>query len=109
MENSGLYFLAAFVSFGTLTVMGCVDGMSTKSPQNIILLCVFTLAKAYTVSWLCALYTTESVITAAIATLGAVLGLTLYAVKTKTDFSDNYSKCYGIYVLIQDFCGHSSS
>ena len=46
-------------------------------------MCVFTLAESYIVSDICSFYEPESVLNAAIATLGATLGLTLYAVKTK--------------------------
>jgi len=69
--------------------------MASKSPWNVLLLSLFTLAESYMVSMICSFYTPESVLNAAIATLGATIGLTLYAVKTKTDFSDSYSKCYG--------------
>ena len=43
-ENNGLFGLALVVSFLSITILGCVEGMSTKRPHNIFLLCVFTLA-----------------------------------------------------------------
>ena len=59
-------------------------------------------------SFICSMYTPESVLNAAIATLGATLGLTFYAVKTKSDFSDSYSKCYGNCDVTQGSFGRSS-
>lgn len=93
--NINVFWLAFFISIISLIVLACVPGMATKSPYNTILLCIFTLAESYLVSYICTIYTPESVLNAAVATLGATLGLTIYAMKTKTDFSDMYSKCYG--------------
>ena len=81
----------------TLTIFGCCPGVSTNYPINWILFCAFTLLESYIVSFVCSLYSADDVLNAAIATLGATVGLTLYAVKTKNDFSDSYSKCYGKY------------
>jgi protein lifeguard len=96
LENQAVFWVALVVSIISLIVLICVPGMATKSPWNVLLLSVFTLAESYMVSMICSLYTPESVLNAAVATLGATVGLTLYAVKTKSDFSDSYSKCYGI-------------
>jgi len=48
---------------------------------------MFTLAESYMVSFICSLYTPDSVLNAAIATLAATLGLSFYAYKTKSDFT----------------------
>ena len=87
--------MALALSLVSLIVLICVPGMTTRSPWNVLLLSVLTLAEPYMVSMICSLYTPESVLNAAVATLGATVGLTLYAFKTKSDFSDSYSKCYG--------------
>lgn len=98
MLNIQMFWLAFVISIISLIVLACIPGMATKSPINTILLCIFTLSESYLVSFICTLYTPESVLNAAVATLGATLGLTLYAIKTKTDFSDMYSKCYGNFI-----------
>ncbi len=49
---------------------------------------------------ICSMYTPASVLNAAVATLGATVGLTLFAIYTKSDFSDTYSKFFGIHVII---------
>ena len=95
-----VFWVAFAVSLISLIVLICVGGMSTKSPWNVLLLSLFTLAESYMVSMICSLYTPESVLNAAVATLGATVGLTIYAFKTKSDFSDTYSKCNGIYFFI---------
>lgn len=57
---------------------------------------------------ICSMYTPASVLNAAVATLGATVGLTLFAIYTKSDFSDSYSKCYGNYAIIKRSFGVSS-
>ena len=99
-QNAWLFWVSFVISIISLIVLACVPGVTTKSPINAILLIVFTLAESYIVSFICSLYTPESVLNAAIATLGATIGLTAYAIKTKSDFSDSYSKCAGTLVGI---------
>ena len=79
----------------SLTIFGCFPGMSTNYPLNWILFSIFTLSESYLVSFICTLYDPDVVLNAAMATLAATLGLTLYAIKSKKDFSDSYSKCWG--------------
>lgn len=75
------------VSIVSIIVLACVKGVAQQSPINIILLTIFTVAESYMVAQICIYYTAASVLNAAIATLGATLGLTLYAIYTKSDFS----------------------
>ena len=49
---------------------------------------------------ICSYYYADTILNAAIATLGSTIGLTLYALKTKSDFSDSYSKFYGNFEII---------
>lgn len=99
-DNQWLFWLALVAAMLSLLVLVCVRKASTTSPLNVILISSFTLSEAYMVSMICTLYTPESVLNAAVATLGATIGLTLYAIKTKSDFTDSYSICYGNDVLI---------
>ena len=100
VQNQWLVWVSVAISFISLIVLACVPGVTTKSPINAILMIIFTLAESYIVSFICSKYTSESVINAAVATLGATIGLTAYAIKTKSDFSDSYSKCAGKLVVI---------
>ena len=61
--------------------------MSRKAPANYVLLSVFTLAEAYSVTFVCGIYTPDSVLLAASATLAATLALTYYAATTKEDLT----------------------
>ena len=62
VENMAFFWIAFVVSIATLIALICVTGLAAKSPINIILLSLFTLAESYMVSMICALYTPESVL-----------------------------------------------
>lgn len=53
----------------------------------MIVLGIFTIAESYTVSSITSYYTAESVLMAAVATAGATVGITFYAMTTKKDFT----------------------
>lgn len=95
-SNEWLFWVSLVMSMVSLIVLFCARKAATTFPYNIMLLAVFTLSESYIVSFITTLYSPASVLNAAVATLGASLGLTLFAVKTKSDFSDSYSKCAGI-------------
>lgn len=64
-----------------------LGNISRKVPINYIVLGLFTLFESYMVSFVCYMYTPQSVILAATATLAATIGLTYYAMTTKEDFT----------------------
>lgn len=52
------------------------------------------------VSMITNFYTPESVLLSAVATLAATLGITLYAITTKTDFTSTMHNFYGKKIFI---------
>jgi FtsH-binding integral membrane protein len=86
-ENLALFWVSFFVCLVSMIALFCVRGLATRSPINIILLSLFTLCESYSVSMICGFYEPVSVLNAAIATLAATIALTLYAIKTESDFS----------------------
>ena len=55
------------------------------------------------VSYICSMYTADSVLLAAIATLSATLGLTYHAMTTKNDYTSWSSSAKGTNKIIQVF------
>lgn len=53
----------------------------------MILLGIFTLGESYLVSSITSIYEPESVLMSAVATAGATVGITFYAMTTKSDFT----------------------
>ena len=75
--------------------LGCYRSVARSVPLNYILLAIFTLAESYLVSFIASKYEPETVLIAAGLTCAITVGLTLYAIFTKTDFTT----CGGILVV----------
>ena len=86
-NNPAVMITAAVLSLILVLGLLCFNKCSRRVPFNYIILTIFTLCEAYMVSSICALSDPESVIMAAIMTLGVTVSLTLYACTTKNDFT----------------------
>ena len=87
VENYWLFVATTVVCLFILCLLMCVKKYSRQVPINYILLTIFTLCEAYTVSMICGFSDPTIVVMAAAMTLGITLGLTIYAYTTKRDFS----------------------
>ena len=94
-NNSWLFWVCLVGSIATLIPLACSSKLSKTVPTNYLLLFAFNLFESYMVSFICTLYTPESVVLAAAATLASTIGLTFYAYTTKRDFTDCYSFMIG--------------
>lgn len=68
-------------------VTSCCPDLMRRSPQNYGLLAVFTVSESVLVGFACLQYTVGSVILCLGLTAGVVVGLTLYALRTKSDLT----------------------
>ena len=84
-----IVFLIIFliVTVVVCCVFSCCRETARTVPINYILLFSFTLCMSFYCFLLCSFYDTDKVISAALLTFGATVGLTVYAAKTKTDFT----------------------
>ena len=93
-----LFVVCAFQILLSLTLL-CVRKVSRTVPYNYICLFLFTLVESYMISAVCAVYSsadsTSWVVLSAAMTAGVVIGLTIYAFRTKTDFTIRYGLIYG--------------
>lgn len=89
-----IVILTAVLSIAILYII-IYTKLGRKVPINYILLIVFTLCEAYTVSYIASRYDPETVAFAAGLTCLIVTGLSLYAAFTKTDFT----KCGGFLLV----------
>jgi len=74
-------------SFSTILILIGLIWKRRSYPTNFILLSTFTLAEAYTVGTFVTFYETELVLQAFLITSGLFLGLTLFTLQSKYDFS----------------------
>lgn len=77
--------LASLVA--VLVVTCCFRSLANKVPYNYIFLGFVTVCEAIMVGFISAMYTTQSVLLAFIMTAGIFIGLSLYAITTKNDFT----------------------
>ena len=76
-------------------------GFDRKVPTNYILLSIFTVCVSYIVGMACMRYDPRVVVEAACLTAAMCLAITIYAIRTKTDFTIFGPICYIIGIL---FC-----
>lgn len=79
---------AMFLSLGLVLGVSCCCMEAARTfPQNYVFLFLVTVCEAVVVGFISAMYTTQSVIMAAVLTAGIFFGLTIYAMTTNTDFT----------------------
>lgn len=87
ISNPGFNYLCFFGVLFTEIPIICCPSVASKVPLNYVLLLVFTLCESYLVAYMTLIYEPLSVLMCAGITLALVLGLTLYAIFTKTDMT----------------------
>ena len=65
----------------------CCKNVARKVPINYILLTVFTLCQAFFFAWVASQYTVESTLVAGGMTIAMTIAITVYAMRTKSDFT----------------------
>ncbi|CAG9315263.1 unnamed protein product [Blepharisma stoltei] len=82
-----LFWVCIFISIVLLIALFCSRRLSKKYPYNYIALFIFTLLESYIIAFICAYSEPLAVLAAAVMTLSITAGLTIYAWKTKKDFT----------------------
>jgi FtsH-binding integral membrane protein len=80
----------------------CSKTLARRVPINYLLLAVITVSESYLLSLICSEYEPESVFNAFLATLSGFIGMSFYALTTKTQIDYFGSITYGCFILF--FC-----
>jgi protein lifeguard len=86
-ENFGLLLFSILMTAILPCLSLCFNDLFRKVPHNYIFLTTFTFFESYLVSFICGATNPRIVFMAASMTFAMVLGLTLYAMTTKTDLT----------------------
>ncbi len=86
-QNPWVLVMSSIASVIILYALGCYRSVARSVPINYILLAVFTLCESLLVAAISSQYDTRTVFIAAVLTAAVVIGLTIYAFNTKTDFT----------------------
>jgi len=87
LQNVALAWVAMGVEIVIMLALVCVPTLGRQVPTNYVLLGLFTVAEAYSVSFFTIFFSGNVVLIATIMTAAVVVALTLYAMTTKTDFT----------------------
>ena len=87
LKSVSMYYLCSFLSLFCVLLPLCSPNIYQKVPMNYIILTIFTLSYSWLIAMVCCLYTFRSVMTAIFLTFVTVLSLTIYAWRTKKDFT----------------------
>ena len=83
----GMYYICCLVALICLFLPLCSPDIFRTVPTNYIVLTVFTLSYSWMIATVTCFYTPSSVITALFLTFVTVVSLTIYAWRTKKDFT----------------------
>ena len=84
--SGGLVVTVLIAYIASICALTCCR-MDKAVPVNYILLAIFTGCVSYIVGLACLPYDAQTVVEAAFLTAGVTIGITLYAVTTKSDFT----------------------
>ena len=87
-----IFFICVVISFIICLILICGRKTSRKFPINYILLIIWTLCESYMLATCASYYNYKIVLSAVGITIGLFIGITIYAIKTKT----NFTYCGGI-------------
>lgn len=86
-NNYWLIFLCSIVALITEIIIVCCKGISRQVPINYFLLLIFTICESFVISAISIDYEKSSVFRIACFTCALVVGVSLYACFTKTDYT----------------------
>lgn len=86
-SNSWFLIVAIVASFVILLTLLCVPGVKDMYPMNLVFLFLFTICEGFVVGAVAGTYDLDEVVLAAVITVGITVGLTLFALQTKIDFT----------------------
>ena len=102
-DNIWILIVASVFSIALSCALVCVRKLARTVPTNYILLGGFTLAESLLVAYTAAATTPRTVLMAAGLTAAIVVGLTAYAVTTKTDFTTCMAAAWMLGFLLLGF------
>lgn len=92
MTNAWLTMLAMAASFGIILVLSFSESARHSHPTNLVLMTAFTVAEGICVGAITSQYQMQAIVLAAAMTAVITVGLTLYALNTKKDFTMQVSR-----------------
>ena len=90
-EGRWLYYSSFGVSLACIITLACCSGVRRNYPVNLVFLGIFTVCEGLLLGTISSYYDVDAVLIAVGTTAGVSLGLTIFALQTKIDFT----ACWG--------------
>ena len=103
VNNVWLLIVGVVVMLTLTIVLTCFEKPRRTHPHNLILLTIFSLSTTIVVCYGTMAYTTSSIALAAGVTLAITVGLTIFAIQTKIDFTVCYQFAFVASLLLMIF------
>ena len=106
LSSISLYYICFFISLLCILLPICIPMIYQKVPMNYIILTIFTLSYSWMIAAVTCRYTISSVMLALFLTFITVVTLSIYAWKTKDDFTvvgGTLSVCLVLLIFISIF------
>lgn len=100
LQSPGMLISAIVVQIAAVVAISCCPGAARRYPTNYGLLALLTLAVSYLVGVICTQYTAQSVVAAFGSTAGITVGLALFAMQTKVDFTVLNGCCFAFFLSL---------
>lgn len=95
-ETLGLFYASLIITIVLIVAIMCFKKVARKYPINYIALFTFTIFESYILAFVSSYYNPYIVLSAVILTFVVTISLTIYAFKTKSDFT----VCGGVLVSV---------
>lgn len=95
-EGRWLYYSSFGVSLACIITLACCSGVRRNYPVNLVFLGIFTVCEGLLLGTISSYYDVDAVLIAVGTTAGVSLGLTIFALQTKIDFT----ACWGILLTV---------
>ncbi|XP_016974261.1 protein lifeguard 1 [Drosophila rhopaloa] len=86
-KSTWMFLLALLVVVVILVTLACNEDLRRRTPVNFILLAAFTLAESFLLGIAACRYAPKEIFMAVVITAAVCLGLTLFALQTRYDFT----------------------
>lgn len=103
-NNAVLLPLVAVLAIIIELIILCNKDLGRRVPHNYILLGLFTLCESYMVSFTASVYEPSIVVTAAFMTAGVVIGLSIHAWRSDSDYTVMGGVMTMIFFALMTFC-----
>ncbi|XP_077993863.1 protein lifeguard 2-like [Glandiceps talaboti] len=85
--NTGFYIASYVVFLVVYIILACVVSLRRRHPINIIMLGILTLSLSYMTGTIASYYDSKAVVICIFITLGVCIGVTIFCMQTKFDFT----------------------